>query len=65
MQFEQGILCLFFGEMMSAHDRRDDVGDFCVADYLAELDQVHGVRYSTLVLDVWRLFVWCVSTRRI
>ena len=25
----------------------DRIGDFCVADYLAELDKVHPVRYST------------------
>jgi hypothetical protein len=32
---------------VSAYDWRDRIGDFCVADYLAELDKVHPVRYST------------------
>jgi hypothetical protein len=32
---------------VSAYDWRDRIGDFCVADYLAELDTVHLVRYST------------------
>jgi hypothetical protein len=33
--------------MVSAYDWRDRIGDFCVADYLAEHDMVHVVRYST------------------
>jgi hypothetical protein len=41
MQFEQGFLRLSLGETMSAHDWRDGIGHFCVADYLAELNQVH------------------------
>jgi hypothetical protein len=32
---------------VSAYDGIDRIGDFCVADYLAELDTVHVVRYST------------------
>jgi hypothetical protein len=32
---------------MSAHDWRDGIGDFCVADHLAELNEVHLVRHST------------------
>jgi hypothetical protein len=32
---------------VSAYDWRDRIGDFCVADYLAERDKVHLVRYST------------------
>jgi hypothetical protein len=47
MQFEQGFLRLSLGKMMSAHDWRDGIGDFCVADYLAELNQVHLVRQYT------------------
>ena len=46
-QFEQEFLGLFRAETVSAYDRRDRIGDFCVADYLAELDTVHVMRYST------------------
>jgi hypothetical protein len=46
-QFEQEFLGLFRGETVSAYDWRDRIGDFCVADYLAELDMVHVIRYST------------------
>jgi hypothetical protein len=46
-QFEQEFLGLFRGETVSAYDWRDRIGDFCVADYLAELDMVHVMRYST------------------
>ena len=46
-QFEQEFFGLFLGETVSAYDWRDRIGDFCVADYLAELDMVHVVRYST------------------
>src|SRR5947209_18979719 len=47
MQFEQEFFGLFLGETVSAYDWRDRIGDFCVADYLAELDKVHVMRYST------------------
>ena len=47
MQFEQEFFGLFLGETVSAYDWRDRIGDFCVADYLAELDTVHVMRYST------------------
>jgi hypothetical protein len=40
-QFEQEFLGLFRVETVSAYDWRDRIGDFCVADYLAELDMVH------------------------
>src|ERR1700731_3514945 len=33
--------------MMSAHDRRDGVGEFWVAEYLAELNVVHLVLHYT------------------
>jgi hypothetical protein len=46
-QFEQEFLGLFLGETVSAYDWRDRIGDFCVAEYLAELDTVHVMRYST------------------
>jgi hypothetical protein len=46
-QFEQEFLDLFRAETVSAYDGRDRIGDFCVADYLAELDTVHVMRYST------------------
>ena len=46
-QFEQEFLGLFRAETVSAYDWRDRIGDFCVADYLAELDKVHVMRYST------------------
>jgi len=46
-QFQQEFLGLFLGETVSAYDWRDRIGDFCVADYLAELDKVHVARYST------------------
>jgi hypothetical protein len=46
-QFEQEFLGLFLGETVSAYNWRDRIGDFCVADYLAELDTVHVMRYST------------------
>ena len=52
MQFEQGFLGLSLGQTMSAHDWRDGIGHFCVAHYLAELNQVHLVKYSTPVLDL-------------
>jgi hypothetical protein len=47
MQFEQEFRGLFLGETMSAHNWRDRVGDFCVADYLAEHYMVHVMSYST------------------
>ena len=46
-QFQQEFLGLFLGETVSAYDWRDRIGDFCVADYLAELDKVHVMRCST------------------
>jgi hypothetical protein len=46
-QFEQEFLDLFRAETVSAYDGRDRIGDFRVADYLAELDTVHVMRYST------------------
>jgi hypothetical protein len=46
-QFDQEFFGLFLGETMFAYDWRDRIGDFCVADYLAELDTVHVTRYST------------------
>ncbi len=46
-QFEQQFLGLFRAETVSVYDWRDRIGDFCVADYLAELDMVHVMRYST------------------
>ena len=46
-QFEQEFFGLLLGETMSAYDWRDRIGDFCVADYLAEFDTVHVMRYST------------------
>lgn len=46
-QFDQEFFDLFLGETVSAYDGRDRISDFCVADYLAELDKVHPVRYST------------------
>jgi hypothetical protein len=52
MQFEQGFLRLSLGETMSAHDWRDGIGDFCVANYLSELNPVHLVKYSTPVPDL-------------
>ncbi|HEY6230357.1 MAG TPA: hypothetical protein VIW64_03750 [Pyrinomonadaceae bacterium] len=36
MQFEQEFRGPFLGETMSAHNWRDHVGNFCVAEYLAE-----------------------------
>jgi len=46
-QFDQEFLGLFLGETVSAYNWRDRVGDFCVADYLAEHYTVHVMRYST------------------
>ena len=46
-QFEQEFLGLFRAEAVSAYNWRDRIGDFCVADYLEELDTVHVMRYST------------------
>ncbi len=46
-QFDQEFLGLFRAETVSAYDWRDRIGDFCVADYLAELDTMHVMRYST------------------
>jgi hypothetical protein len=43
-QFEQEFLGLFRAETVSAYDWRDRIGDFCIADYLVELDTVHVVR---------------------
>ena len=48
-QFEQEFLDLFRAETVSAYDWRDRIGDFCVADYLAELHMMHVMRYSTRV----------------
>jgi hypothetical protein len=47
MQFEQGFLGLSLGQTMSAQDWKDGIGDFCVANYLAELNPVHLVRHYT------------------
>jgi len=46
-QFDQEFFGLLLGETVSVYDWRDRIGDFCVADYLAELDTVHVMRYST------------------
>ena len=46
-QVDQEFFGLFLGETVSAYDWRDRIGDFCVADYLVELEKVHPVRYST------------------
>jgi len=46
-QFEQEFLGLFRAETVSAYDWRDHIGDFCVADYLTELNKVHPMGYST------------------
>jgi len=46
-QFEQEFFGVFRAETVSAYNWRDRIGDFCVADYLAELDMVHVMRYST------------------
>jgi len=46
-QFDQKIFGLFRAETVSAYDWRDRIGDLCVAEYLAQLDTVHLVRYST------------------
>jgi hypothetical protein len=46
-QFDQEFLGLFRSETVSVYDRRDRIGDLCVAEYLAKLDTVHLVRYST------------------
>lgn len=50
-QFEQEFLGLFRAETVSAHDWRDRIRDFCVADYLAEHYTVHVVRYSTRLVS--------------
>ena len=46
-QFDQEFLGLFLAETVSPYDWRDRIGDFCVANYLEELDTVHVMRYST------------------
>src|SRR4029450_12945770 len=46
-QFEQEFFGLFLGETVSTYNWRDRIGDFCVADYLEELDTMHVMRYST------------------
>ena len=46
-QFEQEFFGLFGAETVSAYDWTDRIGDFCVAEYVAELDMVHVVKYST------------------
>jgi hypothetical protein len=58
---EQEFLDLSLGETMSAHDWRDRIGDFCVANYLVEFNEMHLLRYSTRVRDLSRLFVWSIS----
>jgi hypothetical protein len=45
-QFDQEFFDLFRGETVSAYNWRDRIGDLCVADYLAQLDTVHVMRYS-------------------
>ena len=49
MQFEQGFRSLVLGEAMFADDCRDGIGDLCVADYLAQFDEVHlpGIFYTS------------------
>jgi hypothetical protein len=54
-QFEQEFFGLFRAETVSAYDWRDRIGDFCVADYLVELDTVHVVRlFYTISLHLSR-----------
>ena len=54
-QFEQEFLGLFRAETVSAYDWRDRIGDFCIADYLVELDTVHVVRlFYTISLHLSR-----------
>ena len=47
-QFEQEFFGVFLGETVSTYNGRDRIGDFRIADYLAELDTVHRVRYSKI-----------------
>ena len=54
-QFEQEFLGLFRAETVSAYDWRDRIGDFCIAEYLVELDTVHVVRlFYTIILHLSR-----------
>jgi hypothetical protein len=54
-QFEQEFLGLFRAETVSAYDWRDRIGDFCIAEYLVELDTVHVVRlFYTISLHLSR-----------
>jgi hypothetical protein len=54
MQFEQGLLRFFHSEMMSLHDWPNGVSHFGIANYLAEVNSVHLVQYSTPVLESGR-----------
>ena len=58
-QFEQAFLGLFLGQAISAHDCRDGIGDFCVADYLAECDEVDLILYTSSRFT--GLFIWSRS----
>ena len=53
MQLEQGFLRLFLSEMMPVHDWEDGIGHFGVAEYLAELIEVHLV--GLLYTQSWML----------
>jgi len=54
-QFKQEFLGLFRAETVSAYDWRDRIGDFCIAEYLVELDTVHVVRlFYTISLHLSR-----------
>ena len=46
-QFDQEFLGLFGVETVSAYDRTGRIGDFGVADYLAEFDTMRVMRYFT------------------
>jgi hypothetical protein len=52
-QLEQEFLGLSLCETMVAHNWKDGIGDFGIADYLVELNEMHLVRHYTLILDVW------------
>ena len=40
-EFEQRLFGLRLSEMMFPNHRRDDIGDFCVANYLPKLNMMH------------------------
>ena len=52
MKFDQGLLGICLGQMMSMHDRRNNTRDLRVADDFSKLNLVHG-KVSGRLAEEW------------